>query len=366
MAPLYRLRTNEIQNGNIINANDLNAELDQLVAQANALDDALNVVTSQNSTFAGTKSFTQAPRLDALAEATTDAGITVDGLLIKDGTLIPAVATAPSVPASGQLWYQNNLQELRWQGATTPQTVQPLHVGYIAGRAPEYTSTTEVTLPFGMTVADETGTRLMRITNPAGLLLSLNVNGVGGLDAGIKQANTWYYIWVCAGSSGTTAIFSSSRTNPVLPAGYGEYRRMLPLATRNGPANTLLSFQILNWPHQPFFFYDAVESSLVGASASGPYVALSAGSSTTFSALNVGGWVPPIARSVHLHFALRGNSVYLRKTGSSGTGWRFSGVSGSDISQVVAFPLDTNRTFEYRVDSSSTHIAVVGYTITEV
>jgi hypothetical protein len=84
---------------------------------------------------------------------------------------------------------------------------------------------------FHNTVITVTGSSTLTITaanNPfagGGLSLSLNAGttGANGLDTGSPVASTWYYVYVCNGSSGTCGLLSLSSTTPTAPGGYNNY-----------------------------------------------------------------------------------------------------------------------------------------------
>lgn len=98
MSQISRLRDAEISNGNLINADDIDTELNQLVAESNSQDTRLTSIESNAMTIGGVKSFSSAPKMDQIDERSLDAGVTVDGVLHKDGAIrVPGSAGyAPS------------------------------------------------------------------------------------------------------------------------------------------------------------------------------------------------------------------------------------------------------------------------------
>ena len=84
MANISRLRATEISNGNVIDADDLDAEFDQLVDEANSKETRVTNLESGNVTITGTKTFSDGINTNTINEGTTDSGVTVDGVLIKD------------------------------------------------------------------------------------------------------------------------------------------------------------------------------------------------------------------------------------------------------------------------------------------
>lgn len=94
MTQISRLKASEISNGNLINADDINAELNQLVSNDNSQDTRITDLESGDTTLTGTKTFDTAPKTDEVSEKTDNTGVTVDGVLLKDGYINLAVTGA--------------------------------------------------------------------------------------------------------------------------------------------------------------------------------------------------------------------------------------------------------------------------------
>lgn len=71
----------------------------------------------------------------------------------------------------------------------------------------------------------------------AGGTIALDASGAGGLDTGSPANSTQYYIWLCKGTSGVTAIFSASASAPTLPSGYDSYKVCIGRVITDGSAN---------------------------------------------------------------------------------------------------------------------------------
>lgn len=63
---------------------------------------------------------------------------------------------------------------------------------------------------------------------------------INALDTGTIANNTWYYVWLCKGSTGTGGVISTSATNPTLPSGYTLYKRRIGMVRTDGSANLRL------------------------------------------------------------------------------------------------------------------------------
>jgi hypothetical protein len=102
---ISRLRDAEISNGNILDADDLDAEFDQIISSFNANDTVLTNVTTGTYTFSGVKTFSSSPKTNGIDERTTGSGVTVDSVLLKDG-----MVTLTGVPAAaGQVGYDSSV-----------------------------------------------------------------------------------------------------------------------------------------------------------------------------------------------------------------------------------------------------------------
>jgi hypothetical protein len=370
MSNLSRLHQANIQNGLPVDATFLNAEFDQLINghnnQKTQLDgQATNLenINNQPFTFSGEKTFTNGIKTNTVLEATANTGVTLDGVLLRDGMALPAVATAPVSPPEGSLWYQQDVQQhmLRRPGAVS-RPIAPVLPGFIGGPTPLFLTENIVRFAAGTCALDETNTRLIVLANNVDANLALA--GAGGLDTGTEAANTWYYPWLCSGSSGATMVWSASATSPTLPTGFNLARRLLPFAVRNDLDAKLMRFQLMGWGStSPITMYTEAEMDAVGATALGRHVILSGGSATSFTVVSAASLVPVNARAALISVTTRSNSVYLRFLSSGGTvGFRIPGVSGFDVS----FPhwigvSPTDRNFQYKVDGTSTHLAVLGY-----
>lgn len=52
------------------------------------------------------------------------------------------------------------------------------------------------------------------------LTLDISTSGANGLDTGSLTASTWYYVYLCYGTSGLCCLASASSTAPTIPSGY--------------------------------------------------------------------------------------------------------------------------------------------------
>ncbi|MCE3234527.1 MAG: hypothetical protein K0Q50_707 [Vampirovibrio sp.] len=105
MSQISRLRDAEISNGNLINADDIDAELNQLVSESNAQDTELTSIGTDTYTFSGVKTFSSNPKMNGVDERTAGAGFTADSVRMKDGMV--KVAGTPA--EGGEIGYASNV-----------------------------------------------------------------------------------------------------------------------------------------------------------------------------------------------------------------------------------------------------------------
>lgn len=93
MSQISRLKDTEITDGNTIDADDLDAEFNQLVAESNAQDVRIAAVENfegDANTWTETQTFSHATdpiKTDKISERTAGAGVTIDSVLAKDGAI---------------------------------------------------------------------------------------------------------------------------------------------------------------------------------------------------------------------------------------------------------------------------------------
>src|SRR6185312_1858186 len=115
--------------------------------------------------------------------------------------------------------------------------------------------------------------------------------GANGVDVAVLAASSLYAVYVIGDSTkykATATILSLSATSPNLPGGYDMYR-LVGWARTDGSSNLLQWWQY-GMGQERMYYYD------VGISE------LSAGTSTTFAAIDLATSVPPIATEVLFNY----------------------------------------------------------------
>jgi hypothetical protein len=367
MMSIQRLRQNQIQNGLAINAGDINAELDQLVSNANSQETTVQALTTENMTVSGVKTFNNGLKTDTIQKITPASSVTIESVSLKDGTVRPLPSTIPTTPDNGMLWYNSTTHLFQAQHEGQTRAFLPFPRNYLDGAAPTYVSASQINLPCGLRAMDETGVTLIDISPLTGLTLSLGSLGAGGLDIGSEAANTFYYVWLCKGSSGVSAVLSASVTNPALPTGFNTYRRRLPFAIRNDASSNIVPFGITQgWPYRPTIQYELTISPLI---AGGTPVFGKAGlTATTFTALDFSDALPATIATHGLFYAWHQNAgpgIFCLRTDATTTNLIELANESIRPTFFPALRVTSTRTVQYRLGAATAcTIGCLGYVAT--
>ncbi len=375
MSQIARLKDSEISNGNLINADDIDSELNQLVSESNSQDTRLTSLESSAMTIAGVKTFSSTPKMDQIDERTSDVGVTLDGVLHKDGYIKLNPATQPYVPAAnGELGYDstNHAYKIRVDGTNQDiyhagNLVLPVTNGYSGGKLPVYTNSNTITIPAGFTMMKPDGTIFHFASDTT---VALNASGAGGLVDGSDANNTHYYLYAIKKSSDGTVSVVASTVNETasgsitLPSGY-DLKTQIPLSVYNDDFANIIPFAMtwMSGKRSHTVFRDYEESAT--------YRVLNGGSSATFSTISLS-ILPETAIFTDLHIDLYANgfgTVYIRATGSGLTTGRKVGYQYStdmNYAFVTDVVLSASRQIDYRVPTGfgagDTSIYVYGWT----
>lgn len=73
-------------------------------------------------------------------------------------------------------------------------------------------------------------------SSSSAIVIDRTASGALGLDTGSIGASTWYWVWLCAGASGVTAVFADEVTPAALvkPTGYDSYVRRIGAVRTDG------------------------------------------------------------------------------------------------------------------------------------
>ncbi len=390
MSNIQRLRQGQMQNGQLVNADDLNAEIDQLLNQSNTHDDLLlqnstltgnkvfanSATVNQNLTVQQTAQFNQSVRTNTVLEATANSGVTVEGVRMRDGMIQPMAPTVlAQTPVDGELWYQASTQGFYYaqQGTRMIRSYTPNHV---AGKPPKWLDNNRIQLPSGLEAmaTDSSGNQALIRVPGAGLELNLNTAGVLGLDNGTRANDTFYYVWLLADANmNVSAVFSTSPTalSTSIPSTW-VYRRRLPVVCKTYPtsitlgstttaypkAGAIVKFIILYWGatvHQQYIVTNSANVSYADPTGAwtigesnvvfdgiGPFDV----SNPFGAAINITKWVPPIdVLALQFAWSIRAAAGEYRLSDSAGNRYCCVGSTGMGLTPML--PLDSNRTINY-------------------
>lgn len=341
MPILSRLYQTDIASSKKIVSAHINAEFNQLINGHNDHENRVDDIEGSAITLAGIKTFNSGIKTDIINEVSLNAGVTIDGALIKDGAV-------------------------------------PLPRYSVSGPAPTYTSASTITIPAGLVARDSTNSVDMLASTD--LVVSLATSGALGLDTGSEAANTWYYLYLIAKSDSTlSAVLSATNEQAsgsiTLPTDY-IYKRQLPLAVRNDSSSNILPFTVCDWGNYPYIAYRDTDDAA-------PYNLLTNGNNTAAFTSPGGGvsldcsaMVPPISKQANF----TGYVVYLAGSGTfsafvkspesnSTAGHRWGNVNSIGLSyQYNTMPVGLNATqrLAYRTTGNcGLNLHILGFWITE-
>jgi len=367
MAQISRLHEDEIQNGNLIDADDLNPEFDQLVNESNDQDTRIDNLESGNITIDGVKTFSSAPKTDQINEKTTGNGVNVGGVVLKSGTLNAVLSSDPASPTDGAIWYNSTLSVLKMRlGGQTKTLSDPAN--YMSGPTVAYVSASSIKIPAGFQCRSATDD--FNIAFASDTTVSIASSGANGLDTGSEASSTWYYLWAIGDSSGThspAGLLSVSSTSPTMPTGYDK-KRLLPIAIKNDGSSNFLPFRIIKQSGFLMVIYTTFETTA-------SWAALSAGTATTFTAVSLASFVPPISRLALVqemgHYVSSSVSNQVRETGSGVTTGIQAPAGASGFTTLYGESLrtlNTSQQYDYVVGASAQQFSIYvrGFVVTEV
>lgn len=384
MSQISRLRTAEISNGNLINADDIDVELNQLVAESNGQDSRINNLETTSMTIAGTKSFSSVIKVNEIQENSVEAGVTVEGVKLQDGTIRLEQKSSFYPGNNGEIGYNATEQAFRVLINDTSKYL--LHEGNpvlyqngITGAPPLYTASNAIGLKAGLRARNSTNATDIELAND--ISLSLDVSGVSGLDTGSKSANTWYYVYLVKRISNgeTGAVFSATNEagggSIVLPTGFN-LKRQLPIAIRTDASSNILPFYVsAGWPYRPMIQYRLAIMPLNVAPVAGQPNVLDGGTSNSYTDISLANFVPPISTQAILRGGVYQISSsnrygYIRKKGSTADEFVVANLSGRTYTEYESeiIETDANQVIQYRMTDSASgmDLNVKGYIVTEL
>lgn len=353
-----RQAAGNIVNGATIDATDLNNEFNHLVSKHNATDQDLDDLKAGTDSFSGITS-TGPIVVDDIDERTSTHGVDIDGVLCKDSGVRVARATDPSPIDDGTFYYHTGTAHDFFKGEINGTVREMLSAvsmpGANTGPMPYSTAVTSVVIPSGGAYIDTTGERFIAATSD--LTATITTSGANGLDTGSEAANTWYYLWICQGTSGVCSLLSTSNTTPTLPSGYDEFKALTPGAWRNDNSSNILPGRFLN---QSYFEYIGLNRVVAnGYSATVVYT----GTDTTKATVDLSDFIPPSSRTVRLEVVTNtSNPIVYHENDASKTA-AFQGITGWNPPHELWALTNSSQEVGISVNANSCSLHVVGYLV---
>jgi hypothetical protein len=325
----------------IIPSASVNGEFDQLVNTMNTkFGRGISNTLTGNNTYTGTNTFTHTNGIttNVVTERTSDNGVSVDGLKIKNG--------------------------------------YALNPGYRSGCKITYQTANQIKINTPCTVANSTAVDVL--TTFGTITVDLSTGGINGVDTG-TEAPGWYYIYLIKKVSDGTVSAVASVTNEATggaityPAGYTE-KRQLPIAIRNDGSSNIIPFIQVDTSNDPLILYSNFETTST-------YRVLNAGTATSFTPISTGSLealIPPVSKLARIQaitaWASAGGAVGFLRTGGNTT--TTTGIQVGDINTNVAesslppfdIVTDGSQNIDYKMSLSTSNMSVYveGFTITEL
>ncbi|WP_316358965.1 hypothetical protein [Devosia sp.] len=239
---------------------------------------------------------------------------------------------------------------------------------FIGGMDPEKMSTNVLRFYNGC-CANVDGNKIYKIAGN-NLDVDLTTTGVNGRDPAYPLVNGSYWAPIVIGrnSDDEPAIVMTGGggwSEITLPSGY-HFVRKLPFGfVYNSAWDGIPNFHLSYWPKPHIRFTDAQDSS--------PWIALNAGTASTWTDIAMAGWLPDAARVVHVIASARyidgsAGSAYLRSHAGQPTGINVGSVSPSSLYSFVAthIRVDSLRKLQYKCTGNARlYLQVIGYDMTE-
>jgi hypothetical protein len=239
--------------------------------------------------------------------------------------------------------------------------------GYMQGLIPKYLTAATFSISAG---GCRDASDSANIAISTAYTVDITVSGAGGLSTSETESTSgsWYYCFAIRKSGDGTVnfILTASSSGAVLPSGYDQ-TRMLPFAVRNTTQANFLRWTVMEgWPQRPYIKYD--ESHPEPAASVGTCNLLDGGSASTYTAVTMTSFVPPISSIARILVgntaATAQSNVQIRPTGQS---YAISQQSQPRLwCPVDVTNLSSSKQFDYAVSSVAVDIDIDGFCVTEL
>lgn len=256
-------------------------------------------------------------------------GNILDG--VTSFSTLSSSGTSSAVPIGSRLCPVTNLVGYRASASTYSLSADKVVLRNVSGTAAEFSSLS--------------------------VLLDITSTGAGKLDTGTEAISTWYHIWGIGKTDGTvSAVFSTSSSAPTLPSGYTYYGYLGAIYNSSSG-----DFRVQRQTG------DLVDLANV--------TALSVGTATSYTAVDLSTYVPPTAKAARLSYGIAASSgtatvsITIASYGSGTTATygfnTMSQITGATSAQYndIVMPFNTAKEVYYFVSGANAngYIKVTGW-----
>ncbi len=243
--------------------------------------------------------------------------------------------------------------------------IQSLPCGYIVGAGLAYSGSSTVQILPGRARGF---LNCLDLSWDEALSADIETTGANGLDAGEEAPDKWYAVHIICGSELPIAsLFSLSPTEPTLPEGYKDFRRIGWV--RNNSNSDFIEFVQIGSSSDREIWY---------ASSATHTRVLDNGNAVTFTDVDCSAFVPSTSRKIRFSAFFEMGSLgspsdffAVKPKGSSQDGvwqWRLSyPATGKKSRMEIERPCSENQKVEYKVQQAGVNLneltlSVAGYT----
>lgn len=232
-------------------------------------------------------------------------------------------------------------------------------IGFHGSARPVWGSSSTITIS---SIHERDSTNAANIDQTSTSTLSTASVGLNGLDAGTIANNTFYYLYVVTNGT-TTGLMAStvneSASGSISSANYAyTYKRQLPLWLKTDGSANIYPFVVEGWGKNPTIRYELDMDYIAGTPSvptfnTGSTNVLSAGTATSFTAIDCSSWFPPICNGKATFKAMTsvGGIINIRADGSSSSHSAQIGLSGTSANVYgtgyVSCTLGSNQKIDY-------------------
>lgn len=389
MAIISRLRATQIQNGQLINADDLSAEFDQLVNNDNAQETRLVAVESSTITggtnWLGTKTGATITHTLASTPPSYPDGMSlafeVGATIAKDtavtlnldGQGVWPIYTIGAQPARGADLAKGAIITVKKKGSAwlidTPTRLPSL---FIQAPVPSWTSTTSITVDGAAVMRDQSNTADIVLTDVARAINLSAGNSLNGRAEATAIANqSAYHLYGVMrdnfSASGWVLSLDAAATSFTLGGDLYSHVRRVPLSVMTDTSGNILPFNVDDWSatYANISYSIDFPNTLAGL-GTGDTNFVNALGAVTYANQVFAAYVPAIATHAAFYATSSASTRFRLKSYNNQKAVGFSQIGLGGV-LTDYFPIDSDRDIQVENDgfagSGTLYLDVYGYRI---